>query len=60
MTPSMLKVFYRLAVFIVGASVLLLVIVPPGSPEYIVTLLSVCVGAVLLALVALTTWFISR
>ncbi len=60
MTPSILKVFYTIAVFIVGASLVLLFIVPPDSAEYIVTLLSTCVGAVLLILVALTTWFINR
>ena len=60
MTPSILKVFYTLAVFIVGASLVLLFIVPPDSAEYIATLLSACVGTVLLILVALTTWFINR
>ncbi|MCY3779911.1 MAG: hypothetical protein OXG78_06355 [Chloroflexi bacterium] len=60
MTPSILKVFYTIAVFIVGASLALLFIVPPDSAEYVVTLLSACVGAVLLILVALTTWFINR
>ena len=60
MTPSMLKVFFRIAIFIVGASLLLLIIVPPESPEYVVTWLSICVGSVLLALVGLTAWFINR
>ncbi len=60
MTPNMLKVFYTVAVFIIGASLFLLLIVPPDSPEYFVTLLSIGVGAILLILVALTTWIINR
>ena len=60
MTPDMLKVFFRIAIFVVGASLLLLFIVPPESPEYVVTWLSICVGSVLLALVGLTAWFINR
>lgn len=60
MTPNMLKVFYSIASFIIGASLLLLLIVPPDSPEYFVTLMSICVGAILLLLVALTARFINR
>lgn len=60
MTPSILKVFFSIAIFIVGSSLLLLFVVPSDSAEYIVTLLSVCVGSILLILVALTTWFINR
>ena len=60
MAPNVLKVFYRLAVFVLGASLLLLFIVPNGTPEYVVTLLSACVGALLLLLVATTSWFINR
>ena len=60
MTPNLLKVFYTIASFIVGASLLLLFIVPPDSPEYIVTLMSTCVGAALLILVVLTARFLNR
>ena len=60
MTPNMLKVFYTIASFIIGTSLMLLFIVPPDSPEYFVTLLSICVGALLLLLVALTAKFINR
>ena len=60
MTPSMLKVFFSIAIFIVGASLLLLFVVPPDSAEYVVTWLSLCVGSVLLALVGLTAWFMNR
>lgn len=60
MTPSMLKVFYSVAVFVIGASVLLLFIVKPDSPEYVVTLLSICIGSVLLILVALTARYFNR
>lgn len=60
MTPSILKAFFSLAVFIIGASLILLLVVPQDSPEFIVTLLSICVGSALLLLVALTSRFFNR
>ena len=60
MSPNMLKVFFTMASFIIGTSLVLLFIVPPDSPEYFVTLMSICVGAILLFLVALTAKFINR
>ena len=60
MTPELLKAFYRIALLVLGASIALLLVVPPDSAEYIVTLMSVCVGSILLALVIAATWYINR
>lgn len=60
MSPELLKGFYRIGVFVVGTSVLLLFVVEPDSAEYFVTLLSIGIGVVLLLLVALTAWYVNR
>ena len=60
MTPSLLKVFFTIALFLVGASLLLLFVVPPDSAEFIVTIFSTCVGSALLILVVVTSKFINR
>ncbi len=60
MTPDLLKGFYRIAIFIIGTSAGLLLLVKPDSAEYVVTLLSLCVGSTLLFLVFLVTWYVNR
>ena len=60
MTPNILKGFYRIAIFVIGTSLALLFVVKPNSAEFVVTLLSICVGTTLLLLVMLTTWYINR
>ena len=60
MSPELLKGFYRIGVFVVGTSVLLLFVVEPDSAEYFVTLLSIGIGVILLLLVGLTAWYINR
>lgn len=60
MTPSILKSFYTIAVFIVGASIALLFVVEPDTAEYFVTMLSIGVGSLLLLVVALANWYINR
>lgn len=60
MSPELLKGFYRIGVFVVGTSVLLLFVVEPDSAEYFVTLLSIGIGVVLLLLVGLTAWYVNR
>lgn len=60
MRPELLKGFYRIGVFIVGTSVLLLFIVKPDSAEFAVTLLSICIGMTLILLVSLTSWYVNR
>lgn len=60
MTPEMLKVFYRMGVFVLGASILLLFLVERGSAEHVITIMSAGIGAVLLLLVALASWMMNR
>ena len=60
MSPELLKGFYRVGVFIIGASVFLLFIVEPDTAEFVVTLLSLCIGVTLLALVSLAAWYVNR
>ncbi len=60
MTPELLKGFYRIAVFVLGASIALLIVVKPDSAEFVVTLMSMGVGAVLLLLVFLLSRYINK
>ena len=60
MTPEMLKGFYRFAVFVLGVSFALLFVVKPGSAEFVVTLLSIGVGAALLVMVFLTSRYFNK
>ncbi len=60
MAPELLKAFFRAGVFVTGTSVFLLFIVTPDSAEFVVTVLSVCVGVTLLTLVALVSWYANR
>jgi hypothetical protein len=59
MSSDGLKAFFRIGVWITILSVLLLFIVKPGSPEFVVTLLTIGIGVLLMILVALTIRFIS-
>jgi hypothetical protein len=52
-----LRGFFRLGMFIVVLAVVLLFILKPGSAEYVVTVLSLVIGAMLLALVG---WVVRR
>ncbi len=60
MSPEILRGFYRLAVFLSGASIVLLFLVPPDSAEFVVTIMSLGIGLTLLLLIILTSWFINR
>ncbi len=60
MTPEMLKAFYRMGVFVLGASIFLFFVVEPDSAEQTVTILSAAIGALLLLLVALASWLMNR
>ena len=60
MTPDLLKGFYRIAIFVIGTSIAMLLVVKPDSAEYIVTLLSICIGSILLLLVVLANRYINR
>ena len=60
MTPEMLKGFYRFAVFVLGVSIALLFVVKPDTAEFVVTLLSLGVGAALLVMVFLTSRYFNN
>lgn len=60
MTPELLKAFYRMGVFVLGASLLLFFIVEPDSAEQVITIMSAGIGAALLLLVALASWLMNR
>lgn len=60
MTPEQLKAFFRVAVFIMVVSTALLFIVPADSAEYVVTHMSLFVGALMTLLVMLVSWYINR
>jgi hypothetical protein len=51
MNTEGLRGFFRLGMFIVVLAVVLLFVVKPGSAEFVATVLSLVVGAILLALV---------
>jgi hypothetical protein len=57
MAPEALKLFFRLGMFITVAALLLVFTVPKGTAEYVVSVLSLIVGLVLLALVAVASWW---
>ncbi len=60
MTPELLKGFYRIAVFIWVVSIALLFVVKPDTAEYVVTLMSIGIGALLLVLVILTSRYFNK
>lgn len=60
MTPELLKGFYRIAVFVLGVSIALLFVVKPDTAEFVVTLMSIGVGAVLLIMVILTSRYFNK
>ena len=60
MNPQAAKAGLSLGLFIVVASVLLLPLEPPGSAEFIVTVLSLFVGLVTIGVIALAIRKLSR
>jgi preprotein translocase subunit Sss1 len=58
MNQSALQAYLRLGLLIVVGSVLLLVVQQPDTAEYVVTVLSLCIGLLLVALVALVARFL--
>lgn len=58
MNQNALQAYFRLGMLITVGSVLLLMVQQPDTAEYVVTVLSVCIGVVLMALVALAARFL--
>jgi uncharacterized membrane protein YccC len=57
MAPEVLKLFFRLGMFITIAALFLVFTVPRGTAEYVVSVLSLIIGLVLIALVAAVSWW---
>lgn len=53
MTPEIGRAGFSIAVFIVMTGVVLLLFLPPGSAEFIVTALAVAVGLVTIVIIAI-------
>lgn len=60
MSPDLLKAFFGMGIFVFGSSLLLLFIVERDSAEFVITVLSACIGLTLLILVGLTSWYVNR
>lgn len=60
MNPGGLKLFFRLAVFITLTALFLVFTVPRGTPEHVVSVLSLVTGLTLLGLIVLVNWWGSR
>ncbi|MCS6870096.1 MAG: hypothetical protein RML95_04615 [Anaerolineae bacterium] len=58
MNRGVLQAYFRLGMLIAVGSVLLLVVQQPETAEYVVTVLSLCIGIVLMVLVALVARFL--
>lgn len=60
MAPDLLKGFFRAGVFVAGTSIFLLFIVKPDTAEFVITILSLCIGITLMTLVGLASWYSNR
>ncbi len=53
MASDALKAFFRFGVMIIVLSACVLLVQRPGTPEFVVTVMSLIIGLILVALVAL-------
>jgi len=60
MSPELLKGFFRAGIFVAGTSIFLLLIVEPNSAEFVVTVLSLCIGVLLMVSVGVVAWWFNR
>ena len=60
MNSGFLRLFFRMAMFITLTSVFLVVFVPRGTPEYVVSVLSLIIGLVLIGLIVLVNRFTKK
>ncbi len=58
MNQNALQAYFRLGMLITVGSVLLLIVQQPDTAEYVVTVLSMCIGVMLMALVAFAARFL--
>ena len=60
MNSGFLKLFFRMAMFITLVSIFLLIFVPRGTPEYVVSVLSLIIGLTLILLIGIVNWFTKK
>lgn len=60
MNSGFLKLFFRMAMFISLSSVFLLIFVPRGTAEYVVSVLSFIIGMLLMLAVILANHFTKK
>lgn len=59
-SPEAGKAAFRLAVFIIVLAALVLLLVRPGSREFVITVLTLVIGLAVVGLVAILTRFAGR
>ena len=60
MAPEGLRLFFRLGVFVTLTALFLVFNVPRGTAEYVVSVLSLFIGATLILLVLVASWWTRR
>ena len=60
MTPELLRVFFRIGMFVTVAALFLVFTAPRGTAEYVVSVMSLVVGGILLLLVVLANWWTKK
>lgn len=60
MNPQLGKAWFQVASFITIVSAILLFVVTPNTPEYVITALSLLIGLVFMALIILAIKLFSR
>lgn len=60
MTPDVFRAFFRGGVFIALIAFLLVLSVPPSSPEFVVSVCSLGMGLALIILVLAFNWWVER
>lgn len=53
MTPELLRIFFRIGMFVTATALFLVLTVPRNSAEYVVSVMSLIVGITLLGLIVL-------
>lgn len=53
MSPELLRIFFRIGMFVTATALFLVFTVPRNSAEYVVSVMSLIVGVVLLGLIVL-------
>ena len=60
MNSGLLRLFFRMAMFITLTSGFLVIFVPRGSPEYVVSVMSLVLGLLLITLIIIANRFTKK